>query len=90
MAEDKERLAKIANKEIDMSEMFLGRYAAVQKRNTVAAVLNFSAKEWESLKALKEVDAAEINQTVVANENDNNSESLVMENKMIRGESDKV
>jgi hypothetical protein len=29
MAEDKERLAKIANKEIDMSETFLGRYAAV-------------------------------------------------------------
>ncbi len=61
MAEDEERLAKIANKEIDMLETFLGRYAAVQKRNAVAAVLNFSAKEWDSLKALWKADAAETN-----------------------------
>ncbi len=90
MAEDKKRLAKIANKEIDMSEAFLGWYAAVQNRNAVAAVPNFSAKEWESLKALWEADAAETNQTAVANESDNNSGALVMQNEMIGGESDEV
>ncbi len=90
MAEDKERLAKIANKAIDMPETFLGRYATVHKRNVVAAVLNFSAEEWESLNALREADAAEMNQTVVANESDNNSGALVMENKTIGGESDKI
>ncbi len=89
-AEDKERLPKIANKEIDMSEMFLGWYAAVPKRNAVAAVLDFSAKEWESLKALREADAAETNQTAVANESDNNSGALVTENETIGGESDEV
>ncbi len=73
-----------------MSETFLRRYAAVQKRNVVAAVLNFSAEEWESLKALREADAAETNQTAVANESNNNSGALVMENERIGGESDKV
>jgi hypothetical protein len=89
-AEDKERLAKIANKEIDMSDTFLGWCVTVQKRNAVAAVLDFSAKEWESLKALREANAAEINQTAVANESDNNSGALVMENETIGGESDEV
>ena len=49
-AEDEEELARIANRDIDMSETYLGRYAALQKRNTVAAVLDFSTEEWESLK----------------------------------------
>ncbi len=31
MDEDKEQLMKIKNKEIDMSETYLGRYAAIQK-----------------------------------------------------------
>ena len=31
-AEDKEQLVQLNNKEIDMSETYLGRYAALQKR----------------------------------------------------------
>ena len=30
---------------------FLGRYAAIQKRTAVAAVLDFTGEEWKSLKA---------------------------------------
>ena len=44
-AEDEEELARITNRDIDMSETYLGRYAALQKRNVVAAVLDFSTKE---------------------------------------------
>jgi hypothetical protein len=33
------------HREIDMSETYLGRYAALQKRNAVAADLDFSTKE---------------------------------------------
>jgi hypothetical protein len=72
-----------------MSETFLGRYAAVQKRNAVAAILDFTDKEWESLKALKETNATvESSQTVVANDIDNNSGALGMENKTIGGSID--
>ena len=53
-AEDEEELARIANREIDMSETYLGRYAAMQRKNAVAAVLDFTDEEWESLKQLKE------------------------------------
>jgi hypothetical protein len=60
-AEDEEELLKISNREIDMSETYLGRYAALQKRNAVAAVLDFPDEEWESLKALREADGAERN-----------------------------
>ncbi len=67
MAEDEEGLVKISNKEIDMSETYLGRCAALQKRNAVAAVLDFTNKEWESLKALREADGAERNQVAMAN-----------------------
>jgi hypothetical protein len=52
MAEDKEELLKISNKKIDMLKTYLGPYAAVQKRNAVAAVLGFSDKEWKSLNGL--------------------------------------
>jgi hypothetical protein len=38
--EDEEQLTKIKNKEIDMSETYLGRYAALQKRNAMAAILD--------------------------------------------------
>jgi hypothetical protein len=48
-AEDEEKLVRLCNKVIDMVETFLGRYAAIQKRTAVAAVLNFTDKEWESL-----------------------------------------
>ncbi len=54
--EDKEELQRIANREIDMTETYLGRYAALQKRNAVAAVLDFTGEEWEMLKRLKEED----------------------------------
>jgi hypothetical protein len=36
--EDKEKLCALSDKNIDMSETFLGRFAALQKRNAVAAV----------------------------------------------------
>jgi hypothetical protein len=44
MAEDKEELIKISNKEINMLETYLGQYAALQKRNVVAAILDFINK----------------------------------------------
>jgi hypothetical protein len=58
-AEDEEQLVRLSNKVIGMSETFLGRYAAIQKRTAVAAVLNFTDEEWESLKTLREADGAE-------------------------------
>jgi len=67
-AKDEEELVKLSNKEIDMSETYLGRYAAIQKRNAVAAVLDFTDEEWESLKALREADGAETNQVAIAND----------------------
>ena len=53
-AEDEAKLERIADKEIDMLDTYLGRYAAMQKKNAVAAVLDFTDEEWESLKRLKE------------------------------------
>jgi hypothetical protein len=40
-----EQLTKIKNREINMSETYLGRYAALQKRNAMAAILDFTDKE---------------------------------------------
>ena len=54
--EDEAELERMANNEIDMSDTYLGRYAAMQKKNAVAAVLDFTDEEWESLKKLKEDD----------------------------------
>ena len=70
MAEDEEQLVRLSNKVIDMSETFLGRYASIQKRTAVAAVLNFTDKKWESLKALREANGAERDMVtdVVAND----------------------
>ena len=56
-AEDEEHLLQLKNKDIDMSETYLGRYAAIQKRNVVAAVLDFTDEEWESLMRLRDADA---------------------------------
>ncbi len=42
------------------------RYAALQKRNAVSAVLDFTDEEWESLKTMKEADAASRSNTAVA------------------------
>ncbi len=66
-AMDKEKLVKLSNKEIDMSETYFRRYAAIQKRNAVAAVLDFTDEEWDSLKALREADGTEMNQVTMAN-----------------------
>ena len=44
---------------------FLGRYAAIQKRTAVAAVLDFTDEEWESLKVLREADGAATTMTTV-------------------------
>ena len=57
-AEDKEQLVRLSNKEINMSETYLGRYAALQKRTAVAAILDFTNKEWESMRGLREADGA--------------------------------
>jgi hypothetical protein len=73
MADDEVELHRIKNREIDMSETYLGRYAALQKRNAVAAVLDFIDEEWEFLKKLKEDDAAEKNEVNVADINGKNT-----------------
>ncbi len=52
--EDEAVLERMTNNEIDMLDTYLGRYAAMQKKNAVAAVLDFTDEEWESLKQLKE------------------------------------
>jgi hypothetical protein len=54
--EDEAELKRIADTEIDMADTYLGRYAAMQKKNAVTAVLDFTDEEWESLKQLKEDD----------------------------------
>jgi hypothetical protein len=61
--EDEEQLMKIKNKDIDMSETYLGRYAAIQRRNAVAAILDFTDEEWESVKRMREADALETTNT---------------------------
>ena len=83
----KEQLTKIKNREIDMSETYLGRYAALQKRNAVAAILDFTDEEWEALKTMREADAVERSEIVVLNSIDNNTGASGMENDMIDGES---
>jgi hypothetical protein len=44
--------------------------------NVVAAVLNFTEEEWESLKKLKEEDAAEMDKRVVMDNHENNTGAL--------------
>ena len=55
--EDEQQLIRIKNREIDMLETYLGRYAALQKRNAAAAILDFSDKVWDSLKRMREADS---------------------------------
>ena len=62
---------------------------SVQKRTAVAAVLNFTDKEWESLKALKEADAAERSQVAIANEFSHIIGELGTENETAGGTIDK-
>lgn len=86
--EDEERLMKIKNKEIDMSETYLGRYAAIQKRNAVAAILDFKDEEWEAVKAMREADALDRADSALADDIGNSSGALGAENEMNDGESD--
>jgi len=65
MAEDEKQFVRLSNTQIDMSETFLGWCAAIQKRTAVAAVLDFTDEEWESLKALREADGAATTKTTV-------------------------
>jgi hypothetical protein len=89
-AADEENLAELANHEIDISETYLGRYAALQKRNAVSAVLDFSEEEWESLKSMRESDAASRSNTTVPDASDNNTGGFFMENEMLGVESGAV
>ena len=57
-AEDEEQLVRLSNKEINMSETYLGRYAALQRRTAGAAILDFTNKEWEAVRRLREADGA--------------------------------
>ena len=51
--EDKEELQRTTKREIDMTETYLGRCAALRIRKTIAAVLDFTEEEWETLKLKK-------------------------------------
>ncbi len=77
---------RIKNKEIDMSETYPVRYSALQKRYAVAAVLDFSEEEWQSLIALREADAAESSDAVVTVNSDNNPGALEMEKETNGGD----
>ncbi len=72
----------MSNKDIDMSETFLGRFAALQKRNAVAAVLDMSDDEWESLKALREAEAGNLTETMPDN-NHNIQDEFEGENDLL-------
>ena len=78
--EDEEEVQRIANREIDMTETYLGRYAALQKRNTVAAVLDFTGEEWETLKRLKQDNMVDGVVDAVTGNINNNDGALGMEN----------
>jgi hypothetical protein len=66
-----------------MSETYLGRYAAIQKRNAVAAVLDMSEEEWESSKALREADTGNSTKKAMSNDNDNIIGMLEVANEAI-------
>jgi hypothetical protein len=60
----------------------------IQERTAVAAVLDFTNKEWESLKRLRDADATERRAGATADDNYNNTGVLGMENGTIGGEHD--
>jgi hypothetical protein len=72
-----------------MLETYLGSYAALQKRNAIAAVLDFTNEEWESLKALREANGVERNQVAMANDIDDIIGALGTENETTGGTIDK-
>ena len=80
---DEQQLMRIKNREVDMSETYLGRYAALQKRNAVAAVLDFTNDEWDSLKRMREADSTNID---LADDNGCNVGALGAENGANGGE----
>ena len=86
MPQDKLGLEQLKTSEISMAETALGRYAALQKRNAVAAILDFTDEEWEKLKLLKEADA----NVAVLDNIDNYTGASGMENDVIDGESGAV
>jgi hypothetical protein len=88
-ADDEEQLLKISNKEIDMLETSLGWFILIQNRTAVAAVLDFTNKEWESLKALNKADAAERNQAAMSNDIDDIIGASGTENETTGGTIDK-
>ncbi len=78
--EDKEQLMKIKNREIDMSETYLGRYAAIQRSNAVAAILDFTDAEWESVKRMREANALATTKAALADDIGNSARALETEN----------
>ncbi len=74
--EDEQQLIRIKNREIDMSETYLGRYAALQKRNAVAAILDFTDKGWDSLKRMRDVDSCKGTNIDLTDDNGNNVGAL--------------
>jgi hypothetical protein len=85
-AEDERELQRIANKEIDISETYLSRYAVMQKNNAVVAVLDFMHEEWESLKRLKEDNIKRItNASKKEGNNNDNGGGLGTDNEVNGG-----
>ncbi len=77
----------IKNKEIDMSETYLGRYAAIQKRNAVGAILDLTNEEWEAVKTMREADTLDRANPALADDIGNSAGVLGAENEMNDGES---
>ena len=85
--EDKKKLLDMSNRDINMSETYLSRFTALQKRNAIAAVLDMSEDEWESLKALREANTGNSTQsTIMTENNDNILCKLKVANEVIWGE----
>ena len=59
--------------------------ASIQKRTAASTILDFTNEERDSLKALKESDAAERNQAAMANEIDDIIGALGTENETTGG-----
>jgi hypothetical protein len=84
--EDEQQLIRIKNREIDTSETYLCRYAALQKRNAVAAILDFTDEEWVSLKRMREADSCKGTNIDLADDNGNNVGALEAEEGVNGGE----
>ena len=78
--EDKKELQRTTKREIDMMETYLGRCAALRIRKTIAAVLDFTEEEWETLKRLKEKDMVDGVVDAATGNVNNNDRALDTEN----------